>query len=104
MRRAACRPLGGGSRVTSLEHWESIRDPRGEILPEEGMDLKWEIRRRLLAYGMEHCLTAAQREAVELCYGEGMTLTRAAERLGVCPSTVSRRLAAAMGKLQKMAG
>jgi len=105
MRRAACRPLaGGGRRTTKLEHWENIRDPRESVPPEEGADLGREVRRRVLAYGLEHCLTAAQRQAVELCYGQGMTLTRAAEQLGVCPSTVSRRLAAAMAKLRDLSG
>lgn len=103
MRRAACAPLAGSrQRTTKLADWANVRDP--ELPREEGGDLGREVRRRVLAYGLEHCLTAAQREAVELCCGEGMTLTRAAELLGVCPSTMSRRLSAAMGKLRMMAG
>jgi len=105
MRRAACGPLAGRTaRTTKLEYWENIRDPREPFSPEEGTDLGREVRRRVLAYGLEHCLTAAQRQAVELCYGQGMTLTRAAEQLGVCPSTVSRRLSAAMAKLRVLSG
>lgn len=103
MRRAACGPLAGKvNRTANLEDWRNIRDPRETFFPEEGTDLGRELRRRVLAYGLEHCLTAAQRQAVELCYGEGMTLTLAAQRLGVCPSTVSRRLSAAMAKLRRM--
>lgn len=103
MRRGACGPLAGRQRrVTKLEDWRNV--PAAASPGEEGTDLGRELRRRVLAYGLAHCLTAAQREAVELCYGEGMTVTRAAERLGVCPSTVSRRLAAARGKLQRLAG
>jgi len=105
MRRAACGPLAGsGTRTTKLEYWENIRDPREPFSQEEGSDLGREVRRRVLAYGLEHCLTPAQRQAVELCCGQGMTLTRAAELLGVCPSTVSRRLSAAMAKLRGLSG
>lgn len=107
MRRPSRGPLagnGGHSRAANLEDWRNVRDPREPFAAPEGTDLGRELRRRVLAYGLEHCLTAAQRQAVELCYGEGMTLTVAARRLGVCPSTVSRRLAAAMEKLRKIAG
>lgn len=94
----------GRSDTASLEDWRNVRDPRDPFSSQEGTDLGRELRRRILAYGLEHCLTAAQRQAVELCYGQGMTLTVAARRLGVCPSTVSRRLAAAMDKLRKITG
>lgn len=105
MRRAACAPLAGRKkRAVAVEDWRNVRDAQGAFPSEDGADLGRELRRRLLAYGLEHCLTAAQRQAVELCWGEGMTLTVAAQRLGVCPSTVSRRLAAAMDKLRKMMG
>lgn len=105
MRRAAVGPLARKeNRTTSLDDWRNVRDPQDFSLSGEGTDLGRELRRRVLAYGLDHCLTAAQRQAVELCCGEGMTLTMAARRLGVCPSTVSRRLAAAMDKLRKLAG
>lgn len=107
MRRPSRGPLAGGSghsRAARLENWGNVRDPRDPFSFQEGADLGRELRRRVLAYGLEHCLTAAQRQAVELCYGEGMSLTVAAQCLGVCPSTVSRRLAAAMEKLRKMVG
>ena len=105
MRRADCRPLAGKrNRTANLEDWRNIRDDRSDGPLEEGADLGRELRRRVLAYGLDHCLTAAQRQAVELCYGEGLTMTMAARRLGVCPSTVSRRLSAAMAKLRRMAG
>ena len=105
MRKVVCAPLAGSvNRTVRPEDWGAVQDPRGAFSSEEGTDLGRELRRRVLADGLEHCLTAAQRQAVELCYGEGMTLTLAARRLGVCPSTVSRRLAAAMVKLRKISG
>lgn len=105
MRRAENGPLAGKQhRTVAVEDWRNVGDPRGASSPGEGTDLARELRRRVLAYGLEHCLTAAQRQAVELCWGEGMTLTVAARQLGVCPSTVSRRLAAAMQKLRRITG
>ena len=105
MRRVSCRPLAGdGHRTTKVDDWRNIRESQGFFSAEDGTDITQELRRRVLAYGLEHCLTAAQRQAVELCYGEGMTLTVAARRLGVSPSAVSRRLAAAMEKLRKITG
>lgn len=104
MRRAAWGPLAGKeNRTVSLDRLGAVRDPGESFLSGEGTDLTRELRRRVLAYGLDHCLTAAQRQAVELCCGEGISLTVAAQRLGVCPSTVSRRLAAALEKLRKLA-
>ena len=82
------------------EQWDQIAAPAGW----ETADLGRELRRRVLAYALEHCLTAAQREAVELCYGQGMTAASAARQLGVAPSTVCRRLTRAMGRLRGVAG
>ena len=102
MRRAACGPLAGRpSRIVRPECWDNIRAPQAEEGP---ADPGRELRRRLLSYALGNCLTAAQREAVELCYGQGMTATGAARRLGVAPSTVCRRLEGAMAKLRTLAG
>ena len=102
MRRAACGPLAGRpSRIVRPECWDNIRAPQAEEGP---ADPGRELRRRLLAYGLRHCLTPAQREAVELCWGRGLTVTGAAALLGLSPSAVSRRLTAAMGRLRALAG
>ena len=101
MRRAACGPLAGRpTRVIHPEQWDQIAAPAGW----ETADLGRELRRRVLAYALEHCLTAAQREAVELCYGQGMTAASAARQLGVAPSTICRRLTRALGRLRGVAG
>lgn len=111
MRRAACGPVAGPrvrdatidrmDRLSAPAPWELLcgaeRDPGS---PDTGR----ELRRKLLAYGLRHCLTPGQREAVELCWGQGLTVTGAAAALGLNPSTVSRRLTAAMGKLRALAG
>lgn len=101
MRRADCRPLAEPRRrAARLESFSRL------AAPEEGeaADSRRELQRRLLAYGLAHCLTPAQREAVELCYGQGLTMTQAARRLGVSPSAVSRRLSAALTRLRALAG
>ena len=101
MRRAACGPLAGRpTRVIHPEQWDQIAAPAGW----ETADLGRELRRRVLAYALEHCLTAAQREAVELCYGQGMTAACAARPLGGAPSTIGGRLPRALGRLRGGAG
>ena len=101
MRRAACGPLAGRpTRVIHPEQWDQIAAPAGW----ETADLGRELRRRVLAYALEHCLTAAQREAVELCYGQGMTAASAAGLGGVAPSTVGRRLTGGWGGVGGVAG
>ena len=98
MRRAACPPLAGPrSRAARLEGWDHVPACAGA---EEGGQR--DLQRRLLAYGLGHCLTPAQREAVELCYGCGLSVTQAARNLGVHPSTVSRRLSGAMARLRRL--
>ncbi len=57
----------------------------------------------LLRYGIDHCLTPRQRQAVELYYYGGKTLEEAARELGVAPSTVCRHLQAARGRLGDLA-
>lgn len=112
MRRAACGPLAGPRvRTASIGEMDRLSAPAPwEALggmgraPAEAGDTGRELRRRLLAYGLRHCLTPAQREAVELCWGQGLTVTGAAALLGLSPSAVSRRLTAAMGRLRALAG
>lgn len=106
MRRAECTPLADRQRRSfSLGSWDGISDP--STSPRESCegdrDPGRELRRRLLAYGLAHCLTPVQREAVELCCIRGLTATQAAADLGVHPSTVSRRLGRAMERLRKLA-
>lgn len=113
MRRAACAPLAGSRvREASIDGMDRLSAPAPWELPggterdpgAGASDTKQELRRKLLAYGLRYCLTPAQREAVELCWGQGLTITGAAAELGLNPSTVSRRLTAAMGKLRALAG
>lgn len=101
MRRADCAPLAGSRRREYLGDWEGL--PGAAHLPEEEQDFGRELRRRLLAYGLEHCLTASQREAVDLCIIRGMSAVRAAKLLGVAPCTISRRLSRALGRLRALA-
>ena len=70
---------------------------------EDEIDLGHELQRRVLAYGLEYCLTAAQREAVDLCCMRGLSGTQAAKLAGVHPSTMSRRLTRALTTLRGLA-
>ncbi len=103
MRRADCAPLAGKKRREALGDWDRLP---GLARPqeEEGEDPRREFLRRALAYGLENCLTADQREAVELCVLQGMSAVRASKRLGVAPSTVSRRLIRALERLRELSG
>ena len=114
MRRADCQPLadhrrrqtvgGGMERAASPAPWELLgRGEQGGWAGEDGVDYRRELRRRVLAYGLHRCLTPAQREAVELCCGQGLSVTQAAARMQVAPSTASRRLSAALNKLRALA-
>jgi RNA polymerase sigma-70 factor (ECF subfamily) len=47
-------------------------------------------------------LNPANREAVRLCYLEGLTQEEAAERLGLCPQAVGKRLEQARRRLRGM--
>ena len=96
MRRADCAPLAGSRRREYLGDWEGL--PGAACLPEEEQDFGRELRRRL-----EHCLTASQREAVDLCLIRGMSAVQAAKLLGVAPCTISRRLSRALGRLRSLA-
>ena len=100
MRRAQCGPLAGTRRRVVLGDWEGLPGAAGGG---SSPDLGREVRRRVLAYGLAHCLTPAQREAVELCCGRGMTGVQAAEVVGVHPSTMNRRLNRALEKLRALA-
>lgn len=100
MRRRDCAPLAGKRRREALGDWERL--PAAPHSQEEGPGR--ELLRQALAYGLEHCLTADQREAVELCVLQGMSVVRAAQRLGVAPSTVSRRRAKALERLRELSG
>lgn len=100
MRRADCSPLAGKRRREQLGSWERL--PGAAHPSQERRDPGQEMRRRVLAYGLERCLTAGQREAVELCIIQGMSATRAAEQLGLAPSTMSRRLARALERLREL--
>ncbi len=55
--------------------------------------------RSLLKEGVRCCLTPRQRQVVELYYYECLTMTEIARRLGLNPSTVSRHLKSARGRL-----
>lgn len=100
MRRADCAPLAGPRRRVQLGSWEAL--PSRPRPREEGLDPGQEFRRLVLAYGLKHCLTPPQREAVELCLFQGHNATQAAKLLGVHPSTMSRRLNRALGRLKKL--
>lgn len=101
MRRSDCAPLAGKRRREALGDWEGLP---GSPHQGEEQDPGRELLRRALAYGLEHCLTADQREAVELCVLQGMSAARASRRLGVAPSTVSRRRARALERLRELSG
>lgn len=49
----------------------------------------------------ERELTAKQRQALELCVFDGMSVTQAAAQLGVNKSTVSRHIRSARKRLEK---
>ncbi len=57
------------------------------------------VMRSLLREGMRSCLTPRQRQMVELYYYDRLTMTEIAHRLALNPSTVSRHLKAARGRL-----
>ena len=100
MRRADCGPLAQPKKRTlQLEGFHSIPAPEAS----GGTDSRRELQRRLLAYGLAYCLTPAQREAVDLYYGRGLTMTQAAEVMGISPSAVSRRISGALGRLRRLA-
>ncbi len=46
-------------------------------------------------------LTERQRTAIELCFFQGLTVTKAAEIMGVHKSTVSRHVAGAKKRIEK---
>ena len=46
-------------------------------------------------------LTERQEEVIRLYYLEGMKMTGIADRLGICPSTVSRTLKRGRGRIRK---
>lgn len=49
----------------------------------------------------ERELTERQRTAVKLCFFDGLSVTEAAERMGVNKSTVSRHLSAAKQRIEQ---
>lgn len=55
---------------------------------------------RMLAAAIEEELTPRQAQMVRMYFLEQHSMRETAELLGVCPSTVSRTLAAARGKLR----
>ncbi len=59
--------------------------------------------RAILQEGMKTQLTARQREAITLYYGEGLTLSQVGERLGVSTSAACRRIQGAKKRLQGFA-
>ncbi len=104
MRRADCAPLAGRRANTAqIASWEGIMAPPAAAEPEEPAGTTRDFYRRLLAYGIQHCLTRPQREAVELCMVQGLTATQAARQLGLHPSAMSRRLRRAMARLRQLA-
>ena len=60
--------------------------------------------RCLLREGVSRCLTPRQRQVVELYYYKQLNMTEIAGQLGVNPSTVSRHLKAARGRLKQFTG
>lgn len=105
MRRADCAPLNKyhwrrAVPLASVEEYpSSVSRGDGEGT---GSD-RQELRRRLLAYGLKHCLTPSQREAIQLCCVQGLNATQAAAMVGIHPSTMSRRLNRAMDLLRQLA-
>lgn len=57
---------------------------------------------RTLTLAAKGELTPRQAECVRLCYGEGKGVSEIAAELGLSPSTVSRHLKKARGRLKKV--
>ena len=72
-------------------------------LRETGEDnsLQMERLRRNLRRAREQELTPRQRQMLELRYDRQLSVTEIAEKLGVCPSTVSRTLQRARERLRR---
>ena len=100
MRKADCPPLAGPRRRAARKDlFDAVAAPE----PGEERNSRRELQRRVMVYGLAHCLTPGQRQAVELCYGRGLTVTQAARELGLAPSSVSRRLSGALRRLRALA-
>ena len=81
-----------------LESFERLR------APENGTDNAAALARyRRFLQNAVVFLPPRQRQAVELYYGQGMTLAQIAQTLGVHKSTASRRLCAARRALRELA-
>ena len=73
-------------RVALYDSLDHLTEPTGEDNRRQR-----QFYRAILQEGMKTQLTARQREAITLYYGEGLTLAQVGERLGVSPSAAGFR-------------
>lgn len=81
----------------------SLLDLDRQAAPEQGGSTNGQALRgagRLLRYVVENELTPRQRQCVQLCLMEGLTLGEAGQRLGLNPTTVWRHLERARKRLR----
>lgn len=99
--------LGTRRRAKLFENRKRVTlTPQIELYPQrvnDAVDNRRQLTqmRCLLREGVSRCLTPRQRQVVELYYYKQLTMTQIAEQLGVNPSTVSRHLKAARGRLMQ---